>query len=56
MGCDCHFFVEKKTSSNNYGGPKDLSEDRNIKIEEIIDKADQKLYKAKESGRNCVIF
>lgn len=37
MGCDCHFFVERKTSSNNYQGPKDLSEDRNIKIEEIID-------------------
>jgi hypothetical protein len=37
MGCDVHFFTERKTSSNNYGGPKDLSEDRNIKIEEIID-------------------
>jgi hypothetical protein len=37
MGCDIHFFTERKTSSNNYKGPKDLSEDRNIKIEEIID-------------------
>lgn len=37
MGADIHFFTERKTSSNNYGGPKDLSEDRNIKIEEIID-------------------
>ncbi|MDO8454102.1 MAG: GGDEF domain-containing protein, partial [Sulfurimonas sp.] len=25
-------------------------------VEEIIDEADQKLYKAKASGRNCVIF
>lgn len=37
MGCDIHFFTERKTSSNNYQGPKDLSEDRNTKIEEIID-------------------
>lgn len=37
MGCDCHFFTERKTSSNNYKGPKDLSEDRNTKIEEIIE-------------------
>ncbi len=37
MGCDIHFFTERKTSDNNYQGPKDLSEDRNTKIEEIID-------------------
>jgi hypothetical protein len=37
MGCDCHFYVERWTSSNNYDGPRDLSEDRNIKIEEIIE-------------------
>lgn len=37
MGCDIHFFTERKTSSNNYQGPKDLSEDRNTKIEEIIE-------------------
>ena len=37
MGCDIHFFTERKTSSNNYQGPKDLSEDRNNKIEQIID-------------------
>jgi hypothetical protein len=37
MGCDCHFLVERKTSSNNYGGPRDVSEDRNTKIEEIIE-------------------
>lgn len=37
MGCDIHFFTERNTSSNNYQGPKDLSEDRNNKIEQIID-------------------
>jgi hypothetical protein len=37
MGCDCHFFVERKTSSNNYEGPRNLSEDRNTKIEQIIE-------------------
>lgn len=37
MGCDCHFFTERKTSSNNYQGPKDISEDRNTKIEEITE-------------------
>lgn len=37
MGCDIHFFVEKFTSSNQYEGPRNLSEDRNTKIEEIID-------------------
>ena len=37
MGCDIHFFTERKTSSNNYKGPRDLSEDRNTKIEEIIE-------------------
>ena len=37
MGCDIHFFTERFTSSNNYQGPRDLSEDRNTKIEEILE-------------------
>jgi hypothetical protein len=37
MGCDIHFFRERFTSDNNYSGPRDLSEDRNIRIEQIID-------------------
>ncbi len=34
MGCDIHLYVEKWTSSNNYDGPKDLSEDREQKLSE----------------------
>jgi hypothetical protein len=37
MGCDIHFFVEHWTSSNNYGGPKDLEDDRDQKINEVLD-------------------
>ena len=37
MGCDIHFFTERFTSSNNYEGPRNLSEDRNSRIEEIVD-------------------
>lgn len=37
MGCDIHFFTEHFTSSNNYLGPRDITEDRNTKIEEIIE-------------------
>lgn len=37
MGCDCHFYTERWTSSNNYQGPRDISADRNSKIEEIIE-------------------
>lgn len=37
MGCDIHFFTERFTSSNNYEGPRNLSEERNNKIEEIVD-------------------
>jgi hypothetical protein len=37
MGCDCHFYVEKWTSSNNYEGPRDLSEDRNQKLNEVLE-------------------
>lgn len=37
MGCDIHFFTERKTASLNYEGPKDLQDERNSKIEEFID-------------------
>jgi hypothetical protein len=37
MGCDIHFYVEKWTSSNNYEGPKDLSEDREQKLNEVLE-------------------
>jgi len=37
MGCDCHFYVERWTSSNNYEGPRDLSEDRDQKLNEILE-------------------
>lgn len=36
MGCDCHFYVERWTSSNNYEGPTDLLEDREQKISEVL--------------------
>ena len=37
MGCDIHFFTERKTASLNYEGPKDLQDERNSKIEEVIE-------------------
>jgi hypothetical protein len=37
MGCDCHFYVERWTSSNNYEGPRDLSEDREQKLNEVLE-------------------
>ncbi len=37
MGCDIHFYVERWTSSNNYEGPKDLSEDREQKLNEVLE-------------------
>lgn len=37
MDTDIHFFTERKTSSNKYQGPRDISLDRNSKIEEIIE-------------------
>ena len=37
MGCDIHFFTERWTSDNKYEGPKDLSEDRDSKLEEILE-------------------
>jgi hypothetical protein len=36
MGCDCHFYVERWTSSNNYEGPRDASEERDRKIDDLI--------------------
>lgn len=37
MGCDIHFYTERWTSDNKYEGPKDLSEDRDSKLEEILE-------------------
>jgi hypothetical protein len=37
MGCDIHFFTERWTSDNKYEGPKDLAEDRDSKLEEILE-------------------
>jgi len=37
MGCDIHFYVERWTSSNDYEGPKDLSEDREQKLNEVLE-------------------
>ena len=36
MGTDIHFFTERKTASLNYEGPKNLEEERDKKICEII--------------------
>ena len=36
MGADIHFFRERKTASLNYEGPKNLEEERDKKICEII--------------------
>lgn len=37
MGCDIHFYVERWTSSNDYSGPKDLSDDRERKLNELLE-------------------
>lgn len=37
MGCDIHMFVERKTSDNNYGGPKDISDNRDFLISNVLD-------------------
>lgn len=37
MGADIHFYVERWTSSNNYGGPRDLSDDREQKLNEVLE-------------------
>lgn len=37
MGADIHLFVEKWTSSNDYEGPRDLPEDREQKLNELLE-------------------
>ncbi len=37
MGCDIHFFVERWTSSNNYQGPREVSDDREQKLSELLE-------------------
>lgn len=36
MGCDIHMYMERWTSSNDYEGPRDLSEDRDQKLNELL--------------------
>lgn len=36
MGADIHFFLERKTTSLNYDGPKDAQTERDIKISSLI--------------------
>ena len=36
MGADIHFFVERLASDNNYEGPRETSEERDRKIEDLI--------------------
>lgn len=35
MGCDIHFFTERY-SSDDYDGPKDISEERDSKLEKVL--------------------
>lgn len=42
MGCDIHFFTERLTTDNNYQGPKDVSEERENKLNEILINEDPK--------------
>ena len=37
MGCDIHMYMERWTSSNDYEGPRDLSEDRDQKLNEVLE-------------------
>lgn len=37
MGADIHLYVERWTSSNNYEGPRNLSEDREQKLSEVLE-------------------
>lgn len=39
MGCDIHFFIERY-SSDDYEGPKDISEERNTKLTSILPNMD----------------
>ena len=36
MGCDIHFFTERYSKDNNYDGPRDISEERNIKLGTLL--------------------
>lgn len=36
MGCDCHFFVEK-WSDEDFEGPKNIAEQRNIKLNSVLE-------------------
>lgn len=42
MGCDIHFFTERYTKDNNYEGPKDLSEERETRLNVVLE--DTMLY------------
>lgn len=37
MGCDIHVYMERWTNSNKYDGPKDLAEDRDNKLNELLE-------------------
>lgn len=37
MGCDIHVYMERWTNSNKYDGPKDLTEDRDNKLNELLE-------------------
>lgn len=40
MGCDIHFFCERFTKDNNYDGPISKSEERDRKLDSILDNDD----------------
>jgi len=40
MGCDIHFYVERKTTQN-YKGPKDVSEERENTLNEILENTEK---------------
>jgi hypothetical protein len=37
MGCDIHFYTERYTTDSNYEGPKDLSEERETKLNVVLE-------------------
>ena len=37
MGADIHMYIERWTDSNDYEGPRDLSEERNLKLNQILE-------------------